>query len=95
MFNLGIKGKGIVCIESPVPENELIEITLNDDALKINGDMAIAWNGNLEFTVERSGKSLLVSAISGEGLVNIYRGTEKVLIAPVDKSMMNRTTEPK
>lgn len=95
MFNLGIKGKGIVCIESPVPENELIEIALNDDVLKIDGDMAIAWSGNLEFTVERSGKSLLGSAVSGEGLVNVYRGTGKVLIAPVDKSMMNRTAETK
>ena len=45
--------------------------------------MAIAWSGSLNFTVERSGKSLIGSAASGEGLVNVYRGTGKVLLAPV------------
>lgn len=51
--------------------------------LKVDGNMAIAWSGSLNFTVERSGKSLVGSAASGEGLVNVYRGTGKVLLAPV------------
>lgn len=83
LFNLGIRGKGILCLESPCPKEELIEITLKDDVLKVDGNMAIAWSGTLNFTVERSGKSLIGSAASGEGLVNVYRGTGKVLIAPV------------
>ena len=62
---------------------ELVEITLQDDVLKVDGNMAIAWSGSLSFTVERSGKTLLGSAASGEGLVNVYRGTGKVLLAPV------------
>lgn len=85
LFNLGILGNGVLCIESPCPEEELIEIELENDVLKIDGNMAIAWSGNLEFTVERSGKSLVGSAASGEGLVNVYRGTGKVLFAPIDK----------
>lgn len=83
LFNLGIEGKGILCLESPCPREELIEITLNNDVLKVDGNFAIAWSGSLEFTVERSGKSLVGSAASGEGLVNVYRGTGKVLLAPV------------
>ena len=83
LFNLGISGSGVLCLESPCPKEELIEITLQDDVLKIDGNMAIAWSGSLNFTVERSGKSLIGSAASGEGLVNIYRGTGKVLMAPV------------
>lgn len=47
--------------------------------------MAVAWSGSLEFTVERSGKSLIGSAASGEGLVNVYRGTGKVMMAPISK----------
>ena len=46
---------------------------------------AIAWSNTLEFKVEKSGKSLIgsaVSAVSDEGLVNVYRGTGKVLMAP-------------
>ena len=85
LFNLGIQGNGVLCIESPCPEEELIEIELENDVLKIDGNMAIAWSGSLEFTVERSGKSLIGSAASGEGLVNVYRGTGKVLFAPIDK----------
>ena len=51
--------------------------------LKIDGNMAIAWSGSLNFTVERSGKTLIGSAASGEGLVNVFRGTGRVLMAPV------------
>ena len=78
LFNLGIQGNGIVCLESPCPKEELVEVTLDKDVLKVDGNFAIAWSGSLEFTVERSGKSLLGSAASGEGLVNVYRGTGKV-----------------
>ena len=83
LFNLGIQGKGILCLESECPAEELIEIKLENDVLKVDGNMAIAWSGSLDFTVERSGKSLIGSAASGEGLVNVYRGTGKVLLAPV------------
>lgn len=83
LFNLGIVGNGVLCLESPSPKEELIEVTLQDDVLKVDGNMAIAWSGTLDFTVERSGKTLLGSAASGEGLVNVYRGTGKVLLAPV------------
>ncbi len=85
LFNLGIQGNGILCLESKCPKEELIEIELNNDVLKVDGNFAIAWSGSLSFTVERSGKSLVGSAASGEGLVNVYRGTGKVLLAPVTK----------
>lgn len=83
LFNLGIQGNGVLCLESACPREELVEIVLDNDVLKVDGNMAIAWSGSLDFTVERSGKSLIGSAASGEGLVNVYRGTGKVLLAPV------------
>ena len=83
LFNLGIQGQGILCLESPCPAQELISINLNNDVLKVDGSLAIAWSGSLDFTVERSGKSLIGSATSGEGLVNVYRGTGTVWMAPV------------
>ena len=85
LFNLGIQGNGILCLESRCPKEELVEVELNNDVLKVDGNFAIAWSGTLDFTVERSGKSLIGSAASGEGLVNVYRGTGKVLLAPVTK----------
>jgi len=83
LFNLGIQGSGVLCLESVCPREELVEVVLDNDVLKVDGNMAIAWSGSLDFTVERSGKSLIGSAASGEGLVNVYRGTGKVLLAPV------------
>ena len=83
LFNLGLFGSGVACLESPCPREELIEIELNNDVLKIDGNMAVAWSASLQFTVERSGKSLIGSAASGEGLVNVYRGTGRVLMSPV------------
>lgn len=86
LFNLSINGKGILAIESACPKEELIEIELQDDVLKVDGSLAVAWSNSLNFTVERSGKTLIGSAASGEGLVNVYRGTGKVLLAPVDRA---------
>lgn len=88
LFNLGIQGNGILCLESKCPKEELIEVELENDVLKVDGNFAIMWSGSLNFTVERSGKSLVGSAASGEGLVNVYRGTGKVLLAPITKGMV-------
>lgn len=85
LFNLSLNGSGVFCIESEYPKEELIEITLQNDVLKVDGNYVIAWSKALDFTVERSGKSLLGSAASGEGLVNVYRGTGKVLMMPTAK----------
>ena len=46
----------------------------------------LGWSGSLQFTVERSGKTLVGSAASGEGLVNVYRGTGRVMLAPLTPS---------
>ena len=83
LFNLSLNGSGAFCIEAACPMEELVTIDLQNDVLKVDGNMAIAWSGSLDFTVERSGKSLIGSAASGEGLVNVYRGTGRVLMAPV------------
>ena len=83
LFNLSLNGAGVFCIEADCPREEVIEVTLENDVLKIDGNYAVAWSAGLAFTVERSGKSLLGSAASGEGLVNVYRGTGKVLMMPV------------
>ena len=85
LFNLSLNGTGVFCIESDCPKEEFVEITLKDDVLTVDGNFEIAWSNSLQFTVERSSKSLIGSAASGEGLVNVYRGTGKVLLAPVTK----------
>lgn len=91
LFNLSLQGQGIAVIESPTPKEELIEIYLENDVLKVDGNLAIAWSNTLEFTVERSGKTLLGSAASGEGLVNVFRGTGKILLSPVEGALLYQT----
>lgn len=83
LFNLSLQGNGVVALESNVPFDELIEIELDNDVLKIDGNLAVCWSSSLNFSVERTTKTLTGSAISGEGFVNVFRGTGKVLMCPV------------
>ena len=83
LFNSCLVGSGYAVLESVVPREELVEVELENDVLKVDGSFAIAWSNSLDFTVERTTKTLIGSAASGEGLVNVYRGTGKVLLAPL------------
>ncbi len=83
LFNLRLDGQGTLVLESPCPQAEVLYVDLHDDELKVDGNYALAWTSGLEFSVERSGKSLIGSAMGGEGLVNVYRGTGRVMMAPM------------
>lgn len=83
LYNLCFTGSGIVALESYVPLEELVEYELDNDVLKVDGNMAVCWSGSLKFSVEKTTKGLLGSLASGEGLVNVYRGTGKVWVSPV------------
>lgn len=91
LFNLCVSGKGVVALECPCPEEEFAYIDLYDDVLKVDGNYALAWTPSLDFTVERSGRSLAGSAVSGEGLVNVYRGTGRVMLAPMQAATRHQT----
>lgn len=96
LFNLSLSGQGIAVLESPVPREELFEIVLDNDTVKIDGNMAVAWSSSLQFTVEKSTKSLIGSAVNGEGFVNVYRGTGRILMAPtVRGTTMSGANSPK
>ena len=83
LFNLYLQGQGFVVLNSRVPRNELYEIELDNDVVKIDGNNAVCWTGSLNFTVERSSKTLIGSAVNGEGLVNVYRGSGRILVEPL------------
>ncbi len=87
LFNLKLTGSGYCVLKSCVPKSELIEIELNDDVLKIDGNLAICWSASLTLSVEKSGKTLIGSAIAKEGLVNVYRGSGRVLMAPLKEDI--------
>ena len=83
LFNVSLNGSGSFALESPVPREEIVAVHLDNDVIKIDGSYAIAWSPSLKFTVERTTKTLIGSAASGEGLVNVFRGTGIVWMAPI------------
>lgn len=80
LFNTCLTGNGYAVLESFAPREELLEVVLDDDVLRVDGNFAIAWSRSLDFTVEKSTKMFVGSAASGEGFVNVYRGTGRVLL---------------
>lgn len=82
IFQMRLTGSGLAVLECAVPTCEIDVVELNNETLKVDGNFAILRSGNIEFTVERSAKTLIGSAVSGEGLVNVYRGTGSVWLAP-------------
>ncbi|MCC8070014.1 MAG: AIM24 family protein, partial [Ruminococcus sp.] len=85
LFQILIKGPGLVVLELPVPMEEVDIIDMHNDTLKVDGNFALLRSASMGFTVERSAKSLIGSSVSGEGLVNVYRGTGQVWLAPTIK----------
>jgi len=84
LFQTELKGTGWAILASPVPPEEIVKITLNNDVLKVDGNFALARRGNIEFSVEKSAKSLWQSFRGGEGLLQTFRGTGEVWLAPTD-----------
>lgn len=82
LYQTRIEGTGIVALRVPVPESEIFKCVLINDTLKVDGNFAILRTGNIEFSVEKSSKSIIGTAISGEGMVNVYRGTGEVWLMP-------------
>lgn len=82
VWQTSLGGSGIVALEIPVPESEIFKCVLIDDTLKVDGNFAILRTGNIEFSVEKSAKTIAGSIVNKEGLVNVYRGTGEVWLAP-------------
>ena len=85
IFQQKLTGPGMVLMESPVPMCEINKVVLNNDVLKVDGNFALLRTGNISMNVEMVNRSMVGSAVSGEGLVNVYRGTGEVWLAPTIK----------
>lgn len=77
-----LEGTGVFALQSPVPANEFQIIELNNDTLKVDGNLILAYTGGLKFEVERSTRGLLSSATTGEGFVQVFRGSGVLWLAP-------------
>lgn len=85
IFQQLITGPGVVILESSVPVEEINKIYLNNDILKVDGNFVLFRSGNINMSVETVSQSMVGSVLSGEGLVNVYRGTGDIWLAPTLK----------
>lgn len=85
IFQIALTGPGVIVLECEVPMCEIDRIELNNESLKVDGNFAVLRMGDIRFTVERSARTLIGSAVSGEGLVNVFTGTGEVWLAPTLK----------
>ena len=84
MFSAAVTGESVAQPEYKGTGMVVLEPSFNH-FLKVDVNFAILRSGNINFTVERSAKTLIGSAVSGEGLVNVYRGIGTVWLAPTIK----------
>ena len=82
LFQTRIRGTGICVFESPVPADEVMRIDLKDETLQVDGNFALMRTGRIEFSVEKSTKGIIGTLTSGEGLLQTFRGTGSVWLAP-------------
>lgn len=80
-FQTVVAGTGKVVISSAGP---LVEIEMTNDKLVVDGRFAVARTSGIDLKVTKATRGIFSTVISGEGLVNTFTGTGKVLIAPVD-----------
>lgn len=70
---LGVSGKGIVIIKSPVPENMLTTIRMEKDVLCVEEGKLLAWSSQLIFSVDAqedgSGKYMYTLRGSGRAIL--------------------------
>ncbi len=65
-----------------MPADEVMRIDLKDETLQVDGNFALMRTGRIEFSVEKSTRSLFGTITSGEGLLQTFRGTGSVWLAP-------------
>ncbi|BAZ13087.1 hypothetical protein NIES4071_49220 [Calothrix sp. NIES-4071] len=82
LFQTRIRGTGICVFELPVPADEVHCIHLENETLRVDGNFALMRSGRIEFSVEKSTKSIFGTLTSGEGLLQTFRGTGRVWLAP-------------
>jgi len=81
-YQTKISGSGVIVLSIPVALNEIIPIQLNNETLQVDGSFALLRTGDVHFTVEKASNSYVGAVTSGEGLLQTFRGTGTVWLAP-------------
>ena len=79
-----ITGKGWCVVQSPIAASDVLRIDLADQELRVDGDIVLFRKGQLVQKVAGATGDLPGLVTSGEGLVNVFRGTGQVWLAPAE-----------
>jgi uncharacterized protein (AIM24 family) len=91
LFQTWVTGRGKVIVAAPGPVEVL---DLEEERLAVDGTFAVARDSRLSYRVERAARSMLGSAASGEGLINMFEGTGRVYLAPIPNYELMRGGAP-
>lgn len=81
-YQTEVSGAGIVALSIPVPRSEILQLDLEDETLQVDGSFALLRTGDVRFSVEKASNSFAGAMTSGEGLLQTFRGTGRVWLAP-------------
>ncbi|MDX1932335.1 MAG: AIM24 family protein [Capsulimonadales bacterium] len=81
-YQTKVSGSGVVAFTIPVAPQEIVAVPLNNETLQVDGSFALLRTGDVRFTVEKASNSVLGAVTSGEGLLQTFRGTGMVWLAP-------------
>ena len=81
-YQTKVSGSGLVVFRIPVPQQEIVELQLQEETLQVDGSFALLRTGDVRFSVEKASNSMMGAITSGEGLLQTFRGTGSVWIAP-------------
>lgn len=76
-FRLRVSGEGRVALNAYGPVRE---IQLEDEQVKVDGRLVIAWTASLRYRMRRAAASLAGHYLSGHRWMRTYEGTGRVLI---------------
>jgi uncharacterized protein (AIM24 family) len=81
-YQTKVGGSGVVAFRIPVPRTEIVALDLEDETLQVDGSFALLRTSGVAFSVERAGNSVAGAVTSGEGLLQTFRGSGRVWVAP-------------
>ncbi|WP_420595101.1 AIM24 family protein [Deinococcus sp.] len=94
MVSPELKGSGYFVLESPVPFEEIEIHTLQNDEMRVDGDLILLFSSSLRFNIEKFDRGWLSTYRSGEGLIYSLTGSGVVWLTPTAQAARKQVAPP-
>jgi uncharacterized protein (AIM24 family) len=89
-----LKGTGFFVLESPVPFEEIEIHTLNNDEMRVDGDLILLFSSTLRFNIEKFDRGWMSTFRSGEGMIYSLTGSGVVWLTPTAQAARKQVAPP-